>query len=541
MENNQDSLDLRNRRATFAALRDEEFDVLVIGAGITGCGVARDAAMRGMQVALLDASDIGAGTSSRSSKLIHGGLRYLAMGDLFVVREAAVERRTLRKIAPHLAATMPVLVPVRGKVELTKFRTGMWTYEKLGDVKPHERHEVWERARLRQEEPRVVTQVVTGAVVYPEYVTDDARLTLANARSAAAHGAQVATYASAVRMIEEDGRVVGAVVRGTLPGESEEVEVRARVVVNAAGPWVDAVRLLEDGKAEKKLQLTKGIHLVVPHTRLPIRHTIIMNTSDKRSIFAVPRENFVYIGTTDTFSETPEYWPEVTREDVDYLLETVKGSFGVDPITDEDILATWSGLRPVLWAEGKKPSEISRRHEIMEGPGGMLTIAGGKLTSYRSMAERVVDRCEERLGRDITPATTAEEPLPGGDFSGTFQEHSSVVQAPGTAAEEADREIRRYGNEAVAGFAEPKGGAAEVQQAVVNEGALTLEDFWFRRSGRAHFGTETSRADLEESAAHMGELLGWSTAEQERQIEACRSKRDLEMSFLQPLQEAAHS
>jgi glycerol-3-phosphate dehydrogenase len=541
MQNSQESLDLRNRQASFAALQEGEFDVLVIGAGITGCGVARDAAMRGLQVALLDARDIGAGTSSRSSKLIHGGLRYLAMGDLFVVREAAVERRTLRRIAPHLAATMPVLVPVRGKMELTKMRTGMWTYEKLGDVEPHERHEVWDLARLRQEEPRVVTEVVTGAVVYPEYVTDDARLTLANARSAAAHGARIATYASVVRMTENDGKLVGAVVRGTLPGEGEEAEVRARVIVNAAGPWVDAVRIMEDQEAEQKLQLTKGIHLVVPRTRLPIRHTIIMNTPDRRSIFAVPREQFVYIGTTDTFFETPEYWPEITREDVDYLLDTVNQSFGVEPITDEDILSTWSGLRPVLWAEGKKPSEISRRHEIMEGPGGMLTIAGGKLTSYRSMAERVVDRCAERLDRDLTPATTAEVPLPGGDFSGTFEELSSFVQAQGLAPEEADRVIRMYGKEAFAVFAEKKGVAAEARQAVLSEGALTLEDFWFRRSGRAHFSTDTSLADLETAAEEMGELLGWTTEEKANQIAACRNKRDLEMRCLQPLQEAAHS
>ena len=174
----------------------------------------------------------------------------------------------------------------------------------------------------------------------------DARLTLANARSALGHGARVITYASAVRMIEEDGRAVGAVVRGTLPGESEEAQVRARVVVNAAGPWVDEVRRLENREAERKLQLTKGIHLVVPRTRLPIRHTIIMNTPDRRSIFAVPREKAVYIGTTDTFSETPEYWPEIMRGDVDYLLDTVNRSFGVEPITDEDILAAWSGLRP---------------------------------------------------------------------------------------------------------------------------------------------------------------------------------------------------
>ncbi len=541
MQNNRESLDLRDRQATFAALGDGQFDVLVIGAGITGCGVARDAAMRGLAVALIDASDIGAGTSSRSSKLIHGGLRYLAMGDLFVVREAATERRTLRKIAPHLASTTPVVIPVRGKLELTKMRTGLWTYEKLGEVAPNERHEVWDLDRLRQEEPRVVTRVVTGAVAYPEYLTDDARLTLANARSAAAHGARIATYASAVRMAVTHGRVSGAVVRGTLPGESEEVEVRARVVVNAAGPWVDAVRCLEDRKAEQKLQLTKGIHLVVPHARLPIHHTVIMTTSDERSIFAVPREKIVYIGTTDTFFPKPEYWPEITREDVDYLVRTVNGAFGVEPIGDQDILAAWSGLRPVLWAEGKKPSEISRRHEIMEGPGGMLTVAGGKLTSYRSMAERVVDRCEERLGRDITQAATAEEPLPGGDFSGTFGEISSFFEVQGLPVEESERVVRLYGKEAFAVFAEQKGLAAEVRQAVLNEGALTLEDYWFRRSGRARFSTEAGPSDLEAAAELMGRWMDWSEGVREQQIQDCRSKRGLEMSFLQNLPRAAQS
>jgi glycerol-3-phosphate dehydrogenase len=171
----------------------------------------------------------------------------------------------------------------------------------------------------------------------------------------------------------------------------------------------------------------------------------------------------------------------------------------------------------------------------------MLTVAGGKLTSYRSMAERVVDQCEERLGRDLTPATTAEEPLPGGDFSGTSEELSSFVEAQGLSPEEADRVIRLYGKEAFAVFAEQKGVAAEVQHAVKNEGALTLEDYWIRRSERAHFSTDADPSDLEAAAVHMGELLGWSATEKERQVEACRSKREFEMNCLQPLQEAAHS
>ena len=220
---------------------------------------------------------------------------------------------------------------------------------------------------------------------------------------------------------------------------------------------------------------------------------------------------------------------------------TGNAAFGAEPSTEEDILATWSGLRPVLWAEGKKPSEISRRHEIMEGPGGMLTVAGGKLTSYRSMAERVVDRCEESLGRDIKRAATAEEPLPGGDFSGTFGELCSFFEAQGLPPEEAERVVRLYGKEAFAVFAEKKGVDAEVRQAVLNEGALTLEDYWFRRSGRARFSAEASLSSLEEAAEHMGRWLDWSEGTREEQVRDCRSKRALELGFLQQLPRAAHS
>jgi glycerol-3-phosphate dehydrogenase len=232
---------------------------------------------------------------------------------------------------------------------------------------------------------------------------------------------------------------------------------------------------------------------------------------------------------------------------VDYLLDPVNQTFRVEPITDHDILAAWSGLRPLLGAEGKKPSEISRRHEIMDGPGGMLTVAGGKLTSYRSMAERVVDRCEERLGRRPSPSATTEEALPGGDFSETFEELCSRVEAMGLAPDEAERVTRLYGNEAFQifceekGISEEKGLAAEVRQAVLNEGALTLEDYWVRRSARGRFSEDEGLPDLEAAAAHMGELLGWTQEERLRQIEDCRSKRHFEMSFRLEVDQAAHS
>jgi len=531
--NKNNALDLRDRHNTFAELEAQVFDILIIGAGITGCGVARDAAMRGLSVAMIDSGDVGAGTSSRSSKLIHGGLRYLAQGDVFVVKEAAVERRAVRTIAPHLAQTTELIIPIQGKKGMAKMQAAMWSYEKLGRVSPDELHEVWDKARLKAEEPRVISDNLIGAVVYPEYVTDDCRLTLANARSAAAYGARIATYARAYEMILEKGKAVGVVVRGTLPGEEVEARVSARVVVNAAGPWVDAIRRMEDQKAKDKLELTKGIHLVVQHDRLPIRRTVIMETPDRRSIFAVPRDSFVYMGTTDTFYADPEYWPEIKQEDFDYLLEPVNKTFDIDPITGEDIVSAWAGLRPLLASKGKDPSEISRRHEVMEGRGGVLSVAGGKLTSYRSMAERVVDRCEKNLGRKPAPSHTADEPLPGGDFSESIEELQSRLESVGLGPDEAGRAVRLYGSEAFDICGRGEGLAAEIRHAVEHEGALTLEDYWIRRSARARFETDGGLAGLARAAEYMAEYMGWTDGEQAQQVDHCKAMRTREMKARQ--------
>lgn len=526
------ALDFRDRDAAFAALEGEPFDVLVIGAGITGCGVARDAARRGLRVALVEAQDIAAGTSSRSSKLVHGGLRYLAQGDVTVVREAATERKTLRRIAPHLAQTMPFIVPARSRAGLKALQSGLWMYEKLGAVAKDERHELWDVDRLQAEEPVVRVDGTVGAVVYPEYVTDDARLTLGNARSAVAAGAVVCTYASVARIITEGSHAAGAEVVGTLPGETRGATVRARVVVNAAGPWVDAVRRLEDEHARPRLQLTKGIHLVVPRERLPVSRTVIMRAPDKRSVFAVPRGRFVYLGTTDTFYSEAEYWPDITHDDFMYLLKSAADRFTVPELRPADVVAVWSGVRPLLGQPGKSPSEISRRDEVMHGPAGVMSIAGGKLTAYRIMAERVVDACEQRLGRATTPCVTAEEPLPGGDVAADLVAVQAQLEARGMEPEEAERGARLYGGEAPEVYAGGSGPAPEAEHAVRREGALTLEDYWVRRSVRARFDDNGGLAALEPAAERMGELLGWSDAERARQIDACRARREADMAVM---------
>lgn len=507
-------LDLRDRRAAFSTLEQTRFDLLVIGAGITGAGIARDAALRGLSVALIEARDFASGASSRSSKMIHGGLRYLAQGDVGLVKEAASERQILRRIAPHLARLSPFVMPTPNLAVTAKLRAALWSFEKLGGVPKDEEHEVWSAAELRAQEPLVRTDGVHAAVVYPEFLTDDGRLTLANVRSAHAAGAVVLNYAPAVAVAA--GEVV---CRSALPGEAFEARIRAKAVVNAAGAWVDALRRLESPQAAPKLSLSRGIHLVVPHARVPLERTVIMRARDKRNVFAVPRGAFTYIGTTDNFYDASDYWPRIEGGDVEYLLDAARNTLATEPLKPSDIVSAWAGLRPLIAQPGKSASEVSRKDEVWTGPEGVITIAGGKLSAYRAMAERVADLVEERLGRRPTPAVTGDQPLPGGDGDPRALAAQPALAALGAPA--AARLVQLYGSEALAVAQAGGDPAAEAERAVLAEGAATLEDYWSRRSGRAWFDDDAGRHALRPAADRMATLLGWSAAETEAQVEAC--------------------
>ena len=486
-------LDLRNRDAAFDALGARTFDLAVIGGGITGAGIARDAAMRGLSVALIEERDVASGTSSRSSKMIHGGLRYLAQGDLALVREAASERKIVQAIAPYLARETPFVLPARNAAAIAKLRAGLWTFEKLGGVPKSRKHEVWSQADLAAREPTLKSDRLAGAVVYPEYLTDDARLTLANVRSAAANGATVLNYAVAAALVLDNGQARAIDVVDTLPGaDGRRARLTARTIVNAAGPWVDAVRALEDGAATPRLTLAKGVHLVIARPRLPVDRTIIFPAADRRSLFAVPRGATTYIGTTDTLYPRHDLWPTVTGEDVDYLLEASAGHFAIPPLSRVDVVSIWSGVRPLVHEDGKSTADTSRRDEVWTGPGGVLSVAGGKLTAYRKMAQRVVDTVETALGRKISACRTADAALVGGDGP-----------PPGAGTDP----------------------AVEAAYAVVSKGALTLEDYWIRRSARAWFDLDGGMAALEVAAATMAPLLGWSPARAAAEIAGCRTVR----------------
>ncbi len=512
-------LDGRQREQLFQRAEQQVFDLIVIGGGITGAGVAREATAQGLSVALLEANDLASGTSSRSSKMIHGGVRYLAQGDIPLVREAANERQILRRIAPHLTRFMPFLLPTRSAAGQAKFRTAMWTFEKLGQIPKAERHRVWNRTQLEENEPLSAVEGANGGVVYFEFLTDDARLTLANARSAAAGGALVLTHCPVEEIVVEGGRAVAVGCKSAIEGESMGAVVRGRAIVNAAGPWVDAIRALEDGGAEPKLSVTKGSHLVFPRSLLPISRTVLMSAVDRRPVFAVPRQEVTYVGTTDTFHSKPERWPAITSADVGYLLAATARSLSVKPLQQSDVIASWTGIRPLISQVGKSPSEVSRRDEVWTGPAGILSIAGGKLTAYRAMAERVVLRVSEQLGHTLKRAPTALEPLVGGDFAAPPPDPDVGVSASGE-----DRLIELYGSEAADVVADGGDVEAEVRQAVRREGALRLEDYWMRRSARAYFDLDAGLPHLERASKEMAALLGWHDLRRRAEVDACHDR-----------------
>ncbi|HEY1559520.1 MAG TPA: glycerol-3-phosphate dehydrogenase/oxidase [Caulobacteraceae bacterium] len=519
-------LDLRDRDALFTELGARRFDLAVIGAGITGAGIARDAALRGLSVLLIEAGDFACGTSSRSSKMIHGGLRYLAQGDLALVREAASERKAVQAIAPHLAVETPFVIGARSQGSIARLRAGLWAFEKLGGVPKSRAHKLWSHADLAAHEPAMKAEDLAGAVVYPEYLTNDARLTLANVLSAAAAGAAIANYARVERFILENDRAVGLAVSDQSPGGAERTaRVSAGVIVNAAGPWVDAVRALESGDAPPRLALSRGIHLVVRHDRSPARNTWIVPAGGGRSIFVVPKGASTYIGTTDNFYHHADLWPPVTAEDVDYLLAAANARLAGPPLTPGDIHAAWSGVRPLVNEPGKGASEISRRDEVWTGPAGVISIAGGKLTAYRRMAQRVTDKVQTALGHKPSPCVTAREPLPGGETAPDIIRQE--LARGGVSGVAADRLIGLYGA-AAPGLT--GGVAVEAQHAVLNEGALRLEDYWVRRSGRAWFDDDGGLAALEPAARAMAPLLGWGERRLTAEIDGCRARRAADLA-----------
>jgi glycerol-3-phosphate dehydrogenase len=526
----------------------EAVDLLVIGGGITGCGIARDAAMRGIRTALIDKGDFGSGTSSRTSRLIHGGLRYLETGQWRLVLQASRERRILLHIAPHLVRPRSFVFPVYagGRVPRWKLAAGLWLYDFLalfGNVRPHRR--LSKREVLRAE-PGLRSQGLKGGARYFEAQCDDARLVLANARSAHYHGALVANYVQAAEFLTAGGRICGVRAVDCLSGR--EFTIRALGVVNATGPWSDRLR---PRSRQALLRLTKGAHVVVRRDRLGNREAVVISSPiDGRVMFILPWGEFSYIGTTDTdYRESPDE-VRATAADVVYLLRSANAYYPAARLTMKDVVSTWAGLRPLLRPDSEvDPTQVSREHKVVEGPDGLITVAGGKLTTYRLMAAEAVDLVAQRLhqldGRPVPKRPpTDREPLPGGEAR-DLGVIAREIEEQGFPPQLAAYLVGQYGTEAMAVARLARSDKtlnrpiteghpailAELFHAIQREMAVTLCDLLIRRTHVFYETEDHALTAVPSLVDFVGQELGWDASRKAAELAAYLQEVERTLAF----------
>jgi glycerol-3-phosphate dehydrogenase len=519
------------------------YDIVIIGGGINGAGIARDASRRGLRVCLVEQADLATGTSSRSSKLVHGGLRYLEQYQFGLVFESVSERRVLMKIAPHLVQPLPFLFPVYRPSKRPMFvvSAGMLMYEALALFRSPGRPRRNSAKLLRTLEPMLSQARLVGAPMYYDCATDDARLTLETALDAADHGATILTYTRALSMERDsEGRVQGVRVRSLQEGT--EHEIACRVVANASGPWVDETMNVVASRPRRSLRPTKGCHIVVPHSRLPLRHAVVMqHPHDKRVLFGIPWGDSTYIGTTDTDFKGDPASVFTDGRDVAYLLESTDVYFPDAALTPDDIISTWAGLRPLLGPpEGADVSEsaISREHHIDTTDDGVVTVAGGKLTTYRLMCAEVVDaalKWAEKHGRALTvkqAAATGSNPLPGAAGwarQTSFLYIAAQVQGavPALTGETAMLLARTYGTRApqVAALAAAEPALAQpivpgrpeimaqIRFGVEHELLATVTDAIKQRTQLFYRDADQGLGAVDAVGDYMATLLGWDAAQ----------------------------
>lgn len=532
------------REEKIHALQNEQFDVLVIGGGITGAGIALDASMRGMKTALVDMQDFAAGTSSRSTKLVHGGLRYLKQFEVKMVAEVGKERAVVYENGPHVTTPEWMLLPFHEGGTFGPLSTsfGLRAYDFLAGVKRSERRKMFSAEATLQKEPLIKQDGLKGGGYYVEYRTDDARLTLEVMKKAAEKGALCLNYVKAEGFTYENGQVTG--IQAIDQFTKETLTISAKKVINASGPWVDKVRKKDGSENGKHLRLTKGVHIVIDQSVFPLHQAVYFDTPDKRMVFAIPRDGKTYVGTTDTFYNTDPIRPDVTAEDRAYLLEAIRFMFPSVGVSESDIESSWSGVRPLIYEDGKDPSEISRKDEIWEAESGLLTIAGGKLTGYRKMAETIVDlvakRLKEEKGILYSPSETKHLPISGGDVGGSanfpafVKAKTAVGVSKGFTEEEAKKIVHMYGSNAEKVFSYKEESElpavlnAQLLYAIEEEMAYTPADFFIRRTGALLFDIQTVLTYKQPVIEKMAQLFGWReeekdkhTAELEAEIAAC--------------------
>ncbi len=518
---------------------------MVIGGGVTGAGVVLDAASRGLRAALIERDDFASGTSSKSSKLVHGGLRYLQQGEVGLVYEALAERQRLLKNAPHLVKVLPFLIPMFGRNGIIPAKisrllgAAMWGYDLTGGLRIGKRHKRLSKAETLAYMPTLPESRLVSSYLYYDAAADDARLVVTLLRTAALdHGAVVANRVSAVGLSKDAGGRINAV---EVEADGERFQVRTRSVVNAAGVWSDDIRTHDEGVDPDSIRPAKGIHISVPWSLVRNEIAAVVPVpKDRRSVFVVPQGDLTYIGTTDTDYSGPLDDPQCTAEDIDYLLRAINGSC-TNQITASDIVGSWAGLRPLVKAASSgRTADLSRRHKVSRSRSGLVTITGGKLTTYREMAADTVDEIVKTVlpqygsVSSVGRSTTKKLPLRGAAGYESLANARNVY--PAVSTELAEHLGGRYGGEARVlmaaiqkdpALAEPLVDGlpyvrAEAVFAVRHEMAGSVDDVLARRTRARIFGRDDSASAAESVAAIIADELGWTDEQAADSVAAYR-------------------
>lgn len=524
----------KERKPIIESLKEEKLDILIIGGGITGAGISLDATKRGMKTGLIEMQDFAAGTSSRSTKLVHGGLRYLKQLEVGLVAEVGKERAIVYENGPHVTTPEWMMLPFYkgGTFGPVSTNLGLRTYDFLAGVKKSERRKMLKPNVALEKEPLLQPNGLLGAGYYVEYKTDDARLTLEILKKSVEMGTNALNYIKMIEFLyDEKGKVNGIVAEDQITKET--FQISANYIVNATGPWVDEIRDLNNSKKGKTLQLTKGVHLVFSQEVFPLHQAIYFDTPDKRMIFAIPRGDKAYIGTTDTKYESDISNPKVLKEDRDYILDAINSMFPSLRIESEDIESSWAGVRPLIAEEGKGPSEISRKDEIFTSESGLISMAGGKLTGYRKMAEQAVDKVASKFKNEegilFEESTTKNLSISGGEVGGSkgFKDFKTKkidegIQY-GLSAREAEQLVNQYGSNISTIYQLYSNHKLEAQQEGINqlvlatllysieyEFAYTPLDYFVRRTSSMFFNIEFVREHKQDVVNYMHKKLEWT-------------------------------
>lgn len=498
-------------------LKETEFDLVIIGGGITGAGILLDASSRGMKVALVEKGDFASGTSSKSTKLIHGGLRYLKQFDFWLVKEVGSERAIVHKLAPHLVIPEKMLLPLIENGTYGKWLTsiGLKVYDILASVEGEDQRRMLEKDEALALEPLLPEKILKGAGYYAEYRTDDARLTLENIKTALHFNGIPVNYTKVTEFLYADSIVSGVKVKDLVTGE--EYAIKSKYVINATGPWVDDLREKNESKKGKQLHLTKGVHLVFPHEKLPVKQSVYFDVPDGRMMFAIPRGKVTYVGTTDTNYYNDKDDVKVDTTDAMYLITAVNYMFPGIHLEMDDMISTWAGLRPLIHEEGKSASELSRKDETFISESGLISIAGGKLTGYRKMAERVTsivaDKLEEEYNIKTKACATENIGLVGGPWK-NYNEVKKYISSlnlklnkegfndytgwylTSIYGKQADYILQIY-NVLSGGDCNSRLVRAELLFCAKFELLLTPHDFFIRRTGKMYFDIESVKQFLD--------------------------------------------